>query len=65
MSLANYDIENRTKAIREFAPGIIRKAEIKFFDSVSKVIVTEKADPQLFKKITVLPINAELIYRKA
>lgn len=65
MSLANNDIENRIKVIREFAPDIIRKAEIKFFDSVSKVIVTEKADPQLFKKITVLPLNAKLIYRKA
>lgn len=35
-----------------------------FVDAVSKVIVSTKADPQLFKTISMLPLNAELIYKK-
>lgn len=35
-----------------------------FIDAVSKVIVTKDANPDLFKAISMLSLQAELIYKR-
>ena len=57
--------EYRKRILDEILPEkIVNETKPSFIDAVSKVIVTTKVDQNLFRAISMLPLNAELIFKK-